>query len=87
MRSKFGKALPLTLVLALVLAALIFCTQPEYTTASSATMKPAMVQLLPTDDSHVNEGTPDVVSDGGRRYNMYVGWDEQRFLSERIYLK
>jgi len=43
--------------------------------------------LLPTDDSHVTENQPNTVADSGQRYNMYVGWDEQVYLSERIYLK
>jgi uncharacterized repeat protein (TIGR01451 family) len=86
MRNGSRKMLPLTSVLALVLsAALVLYAQCGYAIVA----KPAALtkQLLPIEDSHVMEGQPDTVSDGGKRYNMYVGWDEQRYLSERIYLK
>lgn len=48
---------------------------------------PAVEDILPTDDSHVNEGAPDAVTESGVKYNMYIGWDEQYYLSERLYLK
>lgn len=44
-------------------------------------------EIFPTDDGHVAEGHPDDVSDGGARYNLYNGWEEAEYLSERIYLK
>ena len=45
------------------------------------------VEIFPTDDCHVAEGHPNQVLDSGTKYNMYIGWDEQEYLSERIYLK
>ncbi len=87
MRSGSKEISPLTLILALTITSAIFYAQLSYVAAGSVTASPATVQLLPIEDSHVMEGQPDTVSDGGKRYNMYVGWDEQRYLSERIYLK
>lgn len=87
MRSGSKKTLPLALIFGLAMTSAIFFAQLGYVAAGSVTMSPATVELLPIEDSHVMEGQPDTVSDGGKRYNMYVGWDEQRYLSERIYLK
>lgn len=38
-------------------------------------------------DSHVTEGDPNAVADGGTKYNMYVGHDLPSNLSQHAYLK
>jgi len=47
----------------------------------------AIYENLPTDDTFVVEGYPNTVVDSGTGYCLYVGWDEQVYLSERTYLK
>ncbi|MDI6820517.1 MAG: DNRLRE domain-containing protein [Candidatus Hodarchaeaceae archaeon] len=101
MEDKIKLISPLTLTLALVSLSTVLALASQFgyvpmgsdvqiSTNSSFGLSPpeaTVKELLPTDDSHVMEGRPDTVSDGGKRYNMYVGWDSPKYLSERIYLK
>lgn len=73
------------LLLTLVLASL--STMLALNSKSVQAPLETSAEIFPTDDSHVAEGYPDQVSDGGARYNMYNGWEEAAYLSERIYLK
>lgn len=80
----FSAALLTTLVIASFTVFLLVAAAAKPLGASP---DPATKDILPTDDSHVNEGAPDAVADSGVKYNMYIGWDEQYYLSERLYLK
>lgn len=80
-----GEGFKAILLLALVLASLSAMLALGLKSVQASLEESA--EIFPTDDGHVAEGHPDDVSDSGARYNMYIGWDEQEYLSERIYLK